>query len=52
MNLFEVAVREKYRFPYNGMISTEDLWDLSVNALDSIFKTLNKDKKKQKKKVC
>ena len=45
MNLFEISVREKYRFPYKGMISTEDLWDLSVNALDSIFKTLNKERK-------
>lgn len=45
MNLFEIAVREKYRFPYKGMISTEDLWDLSVNALDSVFKTLNKERK-------
>lgn len=45
MNLFEVAVREKYRFPYKGMISTEDLCDLSVTSLDSIFKTLNKERK-------
>ena len=46
-NLFETACRKKYRFPYNGMISTEDLWDLSLEQLDSIFKTLNKKIKVQ-----
>lgn len=40
-NIFEVATRQKYRFPYKGSISVEDLWDLSLTALDSIFKTLN-----------
>ena len=40
-NLFEVAVREKYRFPYRGSIATEDLWDLSVTSLDAVFKALN-----------
>lgn len=40
-NIFEVATRQKYRFPYKGMISTEDLFDLPLTALDSIFKTLN-----------
>lgn len=40
-NIFEVAARQKYRFPYKGMISTEDLFDLPLTALDSIFKTLN-----------
>lgn len=40
-NLFEVAVREKYRFPYRGSIATEDLWDLSVTNLDTVFKALN-----------
>ena len=40
-NLFEIASREKYRFPYRGMISTEDLWDLPVEKLDQIFKELN-----------
>lgn len=41
MNLFETATREKYRYPYKGFITTEDLWDLSLPQLDGIFKTLN-----------
>ena len=41
VNLFEKAVRGKMRFPFKGMISVEDLWDLSVKDLDGIFKTLN-----------
>lgn len=40
-NMFEVAVRSKMRFPFKGMISVEDLWDLHVRDLDAIFKTLN-----------
>ena len=40
-NLFMIATRNKYRYPYKGLISTEDLWDLSPQDLDSIFKTLN-----------
>lgn len=39
--MFETAVRNKMRFPYKGQISIEDLWDLDVNALDGVFKTLN-----------
>lgn len=41
-NLFEIASREKYRFPYKGQISVEDLWDLSPAALDGIYKALNR----------
>ena len=46
-NLFEIASRAKYRFPYKGLISTEDLWDLSPAQLDTIYKTLNKNAKAQ-----
>ena len=44
-NIFEYAVRNKVRFPFKGMISAEDLWDLSLTNLDSIYKTLNKQVK-------
>lgn len=39
-DLFKVAVKKKYRFNYRGLISVEDLWDLSVEDLDKIFKSL------------
>ena len=44
-NIFEYVVRNKVRFPFKGMISAEDLWDLSLTNLDSIYKTLNKEVK-------
>lgn len=47
-NMFEIAARNKFRFPFKGMISTEDLWDLSVENLDNVFKTLNSERKKTK----
>lgn len=45
-NMFEVAVRNKFRFPFRGLVSTEDLWDLSVQQLDEIFKALKSQEKK------
>jgi polyphosphate kinase 2 (PPK2 family) len=46
--MFEVATRTKMRFPFKGQISVEDLWDLSVTNLDSVFKTLNAQVKQAK----
>lgn len=40
-NTFEFATRNKLRFPFKGSISVEDLWDLNVRDLDTVFKTLN-----------
>lgn len=45
MDKFEIAVRKKYRFPFKGSISVEDLWDLSMNDLDKVYKALNAEKK-------
>jgi len=36
------------RFPFRGIISVEDVWDLNVKDLDSIFKTLNSQLKQVK----
>lgn len=47
-NLFIMATRKKFRFPFKGMISAEDLWDLGVNDLDKIFKALNAEYKQAK----
>ena len=44
-NMFEVATRSKYRFPFRGLVSVEDLWDLSVENLDMVFKALNSELK-------
>lgn len=46
MNIFEYAVENKLRFPYKGLISTEDLYALSVSDLDTIYKTLKREAKR------
>ena len=44
-NIFEQAARGKYRFPFRGLCTVEDLWDLNVTNLDLVFKELNRQKK-------
>ncbi|AEW47091.1 hypothetical protein BCP78_0084 [Bacillus phage BCP78] len=43
--LFEVATRTKMLFPFRGLISVIDLWDLTPTQLDAVFKTLNAELK-------
>lgn len=43
--LFEMASQMKFRYPYKGVITTEDLWDLSPDQLDIVYKNLNKELK-------
>lgn len=44
-NIFEVAAKDKLRFSFKGLITVEDLFDLNVADLDSIFKKLNSELK-------
>jgi hypothetical protein len=47
-DMFVLASRMKLRFPYKGIVSVEDLWDLPVQELDRIFKALNAKLKTEK----
>lgn len=42
-NVFELATRQKFRFATTkGGVGVEDLWDLSLEELDTIAKAINK----------
>ncbi|MBT9788758.1 hypothetical protein GPK90_05285 [Clostridium sp. MCC344] len=44
--LFIEATKKNFQFPFRGMINIIDLWELSVQSLDLVFKSLNADYKK------
>lgn len=44
-NIFKYAAKKGLRFPYKGSASTEDLFNLSIEELDSVYKTLKKQQK-------
>lgn len=45
VDLFKVATKKKYRFNFKGQLTVEDLWDLSVEDLDKIYKNLKSQQK-------
>ena len=40
MNLFELSTKERFRFPFKGQISVEDLWELRAKELNEVYKVL------------
>ena len=46
---FKHAIKNKFRYPFNGQISTEDLFDLSLKQLDTIYANISTELEKTKK---
>ena len=46
--LFIMATRQKFRFNFKGVATVEDLWDMNVRDLDTVFKSLNAQAKQAK----
>lgn len=43
-NLFELASRKQFRYSLNkGTINTEDLWELNLETLDKLARSLKKE---------
>lgn len=45
-DLFKIATKKKYRFNFKGVIAVEDLWDLSLEDLDKIYRSLKSEERK------
>ena len=45
--MFDTATRLKLRFNYKGASTVEDLWDLSLDALDVIYSNLETEAEKR-----
>lgn len=41
MNIFEEASKKKFRFPFNGSIAVEDLFDLKNTQLNRVYQNLS-----------
>lgn len=46
-NIFKNATKKKYRFNFNGLVTVEDLWDLSLENLDKVYKQLKRQQKSE-----
>ena len=42
-NIWVECLKNKFRFEFKGLISTEDLFDLTLADLDAIYKNLKKE---------
>lgn len=44
-NIYKQAIRKHVRFDFKGLRSVEELWHLTLEQLDSIFKALSVQRK-------
>ena len=44
-SIYKKAIQHKLRFKHTGVITTEDLWSLSLKDLDALYKSINAELK-------
>jgi hypothetical protein len=50
MEIFKIASQQKLRFNYKGVLSTEQLWDLTLDELDALVVSLEAEHNQSGKK--